>query len=81
MLPGILRDKGITGEPSDPALAAQEWDALPGSSAFQAKGKKVSLTRWFGWVEAAESQDALWHTKLLVLAFLGLQMGWLTKAK
>ena len=69
----ICRDKGLpaVGTTSHKAKTLAEAGA---DRSLQAKGAKVALRRWFGWVGAATSHDAGWHTRLLVLYFVALRL-------
>lgn len=42
---------------------------------FRCKGPKVSLTRWFGWMDSARYNLARWHSTLAVLLFIGVSLG------
>jgi hypothetical protein len=48
---------------------------------FSNKGERVSLTRWFGWMDAAESSLPKWHSMLVVLLYIGIQLGTFKSAK
>ena len=41
----------------------------------QRKGERVTLSRWFSWMRAAQDHDALWHSRLLVITAIGLSLG------
>eukprot|EP00974_Lingulodinium_polyedra_P132658 11222653-Lingulodinium_polyedra.AAC.1 len=45
------------------------------SEAFAVKGPRVALRRWFSWLPAAAFGDSTWHSRLLVLISLGVQLG------
>jgi len=47
---------------------------------FASKGPKVSLTRWFGWMDAAAWHLPRWHSHLAVLLYMGVQLGHLPSA-
>ena len=47
---------------------------------FASKGPKVSLTRWFGWMDAAAWHLPRWHSHLAVLLYMGVQLGTLQSA-
>eukprot|EP00974_Lingulodinium_polyedra_P049075 4716786-Lingulodinium_polyedra.AAC.1 len=39
------------------------------------KGDKVVLRRWFSWIPVCERHDRTWHSKLLVLIYVGIKAG------
>ena len=41
--------------------------------AFERKGPRVALKRWFSWLQAAAWHDECWHSRLLVILFLGMK--------
>lgn len=79
-LKAILRDLGEEDKLLDATFCKALWDQLPSSEAFTRHLPKVGFTRWFGWVQSfQQGLDKAWHKKLVVLIWLGLQMGTLKK--
>ena len=79
-LRAILNDIGATDKDMDSAYLQSLWDELPQSPAFTTHGQKVGFTRWFGWVHTFKQiLDPAWHRKLVVMVWLGLQLGTLKK--
>lgn len=52
---------------------------LRSAACFWQKGDKVSMCRFFGAHRAAKSFDRTWHSRLLGVVFVGLQLGILDK--
>lgn len=48
-------------------------------SIWSSKGPKVTLRRWFSWLQAIRKFMGSWHSMLLALCFAGLQTGRFTK--
>lgn len=74
----LLRDQGISNDGvnlADGLAVLRSW-----AGGDWAKGSKISVSRWFQFVRAAEEFDHKWHSYLLVLTFLGLRGGWLKKS-
>ena len=59
-------------------IESEVWDRVPTSDTFACRGPKCSLTRWMGWLDAARSFDAGWHSRLAAYIFQGLAQGWLS---
>ena len=78
LLPKLLADKGLSGRESDPELAREVFESLLDDPCWQSQGPKVALSRWYGFLSAAEAYDASWTVRLLVLTFLGHQLGFAT---
>ncbi len=55
LLPHILKDLGAESRVVEPDFLQELWDTLGECGATELKGTKVSLTRWFNWVDAAEA--------------------------
>eukprot|EP00974_Lingulodinium_polyedra_P007333 697549-Lingulodinium_polyedra.AAC.1 len=43
--------------------------------AFGKKGDRVTLKRWFSWMSACPYHDRVWHSRLLAITSLGIQLG------
>lgn len=69
----ILRDTGDLDSLSDPMVAAGIAQSLP--EHFSRMQPKISMTRWFGFVDAAREFLPKWHRRLLVQMMLCLQTG------
>ena len=54
---------------------AKIQEAVANSEAFSKKGPRVVLKRWFSWVYAGNFHDEVWHSRLLVIISLGIQLG------
>ena len=48
--------------------------------AFPVKGPKVSVSRWFSWVQAQAFWDKHWHTKALAILHIAMHQGWSSSA-
>lgn len=73
LLEPIVRDTGDFDMLADPLLARNISATLP--DYFQDLQPKVSMTRWFGLVDASNAYLPRWHRRLLVQLFLCLQTG------
>ena len=47
---------------------------LKEDEAFSRKGPKVVNKRWFSWLQGWEFHDKSWHSRLLVVLAIGLQL-------
>lgn len=49
---------------------------------FRVKGSKVAMRSFFAWPEVVAAELLpTWHTRCLLLAFMGLQLGWFRDGK
>lgn len=69
----IVRDTGDVDMLADPFVAQNIARTLSGH--FRNLQPKVSMTRWFGLVDASKAYLPRWHRRLLVQLFLCLQTG------
>ena len=51
------------------------FEKLFTGEAFTVKGVRVSLRRWFGWMEAAHQYLPLWHSRLFAIISIGQSLG------
>lgn len=51
------------------------WDMMESSGLLCAKGRKVTMRRWFSWVEGMIQFLPKWHSMLLALTHLGIKSG------
>ena len=79
LLPKILADLGQSHRLAAENTAQEVWDNLPDAWCWQRRGAKVGLCRFFGYVTSSSPYQAIYHTKLLAMIYLGLQQGWLEK--
>jgi hypothetical protein len=77
LMPKILRDRN-----AEVGLATSQdiIEELVSARFLEAKGAKVSPTRWGTWHNAAAERLPVWHMKAALLAFLGVRCGWLTSS-
>eukprot|EP00974_Lingulodinium_polyedra_P091667 8884545-Lingulodinium_polyedra.AAC.1 len=71
LYPGICLDDGAEPVGEQWHMERVYQDLLL-SSAFQRKGTRVALRRWFGWVPAALEFDSTWHRRLLAILHVGM---------
>ena len=57
------------------AHQAEVLQAMATSEAFALKGHRVTLKRWFSWMDAADFHDRTWHQRLLVITSIGMELG------
>eukprot|EP00974_Lingulodinium_polyedra_P111027 10738955-Lingulodinium_polyedra.AAC.1 len=74
LYPAICRDKGL---PEVGGVDHQQaiLDEVASSEAWEKKGPHVANKRWFSWCQAHTFHDSVWHSRLLVLLSLGIQLG------
>ena len=70
----ICSDRGVPAT-GDPHHKAQIWSTIFANNAFKVRGPKVSLRRWFGWIEASDTFLPVWHSVLLSLFCMGQVLG------
>ena len=68
--PLICADLGIEPE-GTPEHREYILRLVLSSDAWTVKGTRVSIRRWFGWFDAAAKYLPLWHSRLLILIFIG----------
>lgn len=79
MYPKIAHDKRTddSGEYGTADHEKQTFADFLGDRAWQQKGTKVKLRSFFKWQEAvSEHLLPSWHSRLLLLLWMGLQLGW-----
>ena len=69
----LVRDTGDLDLLGNPDAAEQAFQGL--SETFRSQTVKVSLTRWFQWVDTSEEFLQKWHSRLLVQTFLCMKLG------
>ena len=55
------------------------WDSLKEAWCWHKQGEKVGLSRFMAFVKCSKPYQAIYHTKLLGMIYLGIKEGWLTK--
>lgn len=75
----IARDKQQCAQEGLQQSAAELHEDLRTAACFWQKGDRVSMCRFFGAHRAAKSFDRTWHSRLLGIVFVGLQLGILDK--
>ena len=78
LTPEILDDWGEQDRRHEENIESEVWDRVPTSDTFACRGPKCSQTRWMGWLDAARSFDAGWHSRLAAYIVQGLAQGWLS---
>jgi hypothetical protein len=78
-LPKILADWRELHRLAEPNIAQDVWDRLPEQWCWKKRGSKVGMCRFFGFVTSSGPYQRIYHTKLLVMVYLGIQQGWLSK--
>lgn len=73
--PLICRDRGECDKICDAAHREAVFQEISQGSPWRLKGRKVSLTRWFAWIDAASGYDGNWHSKLLHIVYVGMKTG------
>lgn len=78
----ICEDKGITD--ADPAFGSKEhmemvWDQLGSADFLHKKGDRTMLKQWMSWVGAVGEFLPGWHSRLLILIYLGCELGFWAK--
>lgn len=76
----ILRDKGFAPPHSDERIA-EEWSAFTSGEAWVSKGTPVKLNRFMQGLREAVKEDRWWHSRLVVQAYVCLQLGYLSTKK
>ena len=79
MLPGMLQDEGLLHTQTDQEVAADMFEGLRANRCWERRGQKISLGRWFGFFDGLKELQASWHSRLLVLIFLGVAQGWVSR--
>lgn len=78
----ICHDHGWTSETETDADARArflaDFTALPVCSV---KGKKASMSRFYSVLDSASFWDKEWHSKLLLLVFMGFRRGWISHSE
>eukprot|EP00974_Lingulodinium_polyedra_P112913 10927968-Lingulodinium_polyedra.AAC.1 len=70
----ICRDLGQSPDGTEEHME-QLLQSLSSSAAFDLQGPRCRMRRWFQWMVAARWHDQAWHSRLLVMSSLGMQMG------
>ena len=71
LLQQVLSDGFLEGVPGCSTRQALH-DELATMAAFDVKGDRVRLKRWFSWCKEFPKLDRVWHARLLTLLFVGL---------
>jgi hypothetical protein len=75
--PYILRDRGIAFHNSGGSAEREVFlRDLAGLAPGIVKGPKAAKSRWFSWLHAASFWDKHWHTRLLLVLYVGIRKGW-----
>lgn len=80
IFPRLCRDVGEGGEEHFEGKEEEMLQRLQLDEQFRVKGPRVTLCRWWNWFDAAGWLLERWHSRLLVLLYLGLQDGSMLKA-
>ena len=67
----MCTDMDLTDADGSPEHRQMVFDMLFAGEAYQAKGEKVTMRRWFSWIQAADQFLPKWHSVLLNLICLG----------
>ena len=68
MRPRIMRDvMDSSPEPAGEDHVQKSFDVMSRAWLWKAKGKRVSPTRWFSWLDAYKAFDPIWYSVLLVV--------------
>ena len=73
----VARDKGVDMGQFENHDEACDFlfAALRDGSCWDKKGPRTAFRRWFSWYGSQAWHDQFWHSRLLVILYLGLQMG------
>jgi len=75
----MLNDTGEAEDICDETIMLRKHAELPSLGVFSKRGEKVSASRWFQWLPCSATLDEMWHARLVVQIYIGLQRGWLQK--
>ena len=75
----ILADWNEMHREHEPNIIQNVWDRLPDQWCWSKRGEKVGMCRFFGYITSSGSYQQVFHTKLLVMVYLGITEGWLRK--
>ena len=79
-LPRIMEDRaGDLAAGQVEVVAGEVFDTIKAEETWSSKGPKVALGRWFHFLEAARAFDRRVSLVQLLLCFLGLQQGWVSR--
>ena len=70
LYPLICADLGLEPE-GTPEHRENILRLVLSSDAWTVNGTRVSIRRWFGWFDAGSKYLPLWHSRLLILIFIG----------
>ena len=72
----ILADQGVEPDMTNFREQMDEvLDKLPVSGCFEKKGLRTAFRRRFSWFMSHSWHDQYWHTRLMTLCYVGLQLG------
>ena len=74
LYPLLCKDFGFTPE-GTPEHRRLVFTKLFEGDAFRVKGVRVSLRRWFGWLQAAHHYLPIWHSRLFAIIAQGQALG------
>ena len=77
---GLLHDRGELYRAMEPDILSVLLQRVRNSVAWKRIDERTSLNRWFQWVWRAFQTDTVWHERVVVQVFLGLQCGHIKKA-
>ncbi len=77
LLPHILRDRGVLDPSDERGSPEAAWELLRTADFLFTKGPKTATSRWFSWMEAMSYWSVHWHSRLLFLLYLGVQLGYI----
>jgi hypothetical protein len=64
---------------ASPGYAAHVLRTLKEEGGFLRKGPRVRLCIWSSWLEVAQDWDRLWHSRALIMIFVGIKVGYLQR--
>lgn len=71
----LARTQDVGGEMGSTEHIRGVWDMMEGSGLLCSKGRKVTMRRWFSWVEGMVAFLPKWHSMLLSLTHMGINSG------
>ena len=69
----ICEDTGDTCRMAEEGFEKLMWEKL--EDAWTKQADKVSMTRWFAWIDACDNFLGVWHSRLVTLLFMCITLG------
>ena len=79
LLPRIAHDCRQSDRLAEEGFVREVVENLKDMEVWAFKGPKLAFSRWFSLRDCFRHWDRFWHTRLLALVYMGLNMGWLTR--